>query len=118
MHAKSVTGMPKSQFYSNDLKKHPIHIQYNTMYCNTIHYITLHYNVLYCIVLYIHIHSYTYSYKINAKNCCMHLDKILSINFINIYNNFTSINNNFIMTKRQNLRSTKLYSKIVHGFFT
>ena len=88
---------------------------YNTIQCIAIQYITLHYItlqciVLYCIFIYIHIHSYTYtySYKINAKKCCMHLDKILSINFINIYSNFTSINNNFIMTKKAKFKIYKI----------
>ena len=106
MHAKSVTEMPKLQFYSNDLKNIPY--IYNTIQCIAIQYITLHYITMYCIVLYIHIHSYTYSYKINAKKCCMHLDKILSINFINIYSNFISINNNFIMTKKAKFKIYKI----------
>ena len=31
IHAKSVTGMPKSQFYSNDSKKYLIYSIYNTI---------------------------------------------------------------------------------------
>ena len=39
IHAKSVTGMPKSQFYSNDSKKETSNtytIQYNTIQYNTL----------------------------------------------------------------------------------
>src|ERR1044072_3722235 len=43
-----------------------------------------------------------------AKKCCMHLDKILSINFINIYSNFTNINNNFIMIKKVKFKIYKI----------
>ena len=87
---------------------HTYTIQYNVLQYNILHYITLQCIVLYCIFIYIHIHSYTYSYKINAKKCCMHLDKILSINFINIYSNFTSINNNFIMIKKVKFKIYKI----------